>query len=407
METSDAPRSTLHAENLLRSPAWRDLWEGIRAQPGRVGLSFFSLAIGIVALTFLLAVLGGLQLRSKKIIQELGANVLAMAPADTESSIAEKQIRVVEANLPDCFVSRIRQQDADLDMGFTVTLIETDDRLDDVRQWTMAEGRFLDRADIVDRQRHAVITKSFSEKQRLRVGSTLPVAGVSLRIVGIVDTGQGSGDPATSAVSVGENAVFVPWTVYLPVRYTFGFLQPFEASTLFIRLGPKSQLESVMARATQLLSAPDVRAAVQWTTPEQLIAGVKKLQSTIRLSAGSVTLLCMILGGTTLMSLMLANVRDRVREIGLRRALGARALDVAMLFVTEACVITGAASVAGVAIAGIVLSVSREHVEVPLILGFSTFLTPVLASIVLGCVFSYWPARMAARIEPAQALRNE
>ena len=391
----------------LARPAWRDLWEGIRAQPGRVGLSFFSLAIGIVALTFLIAVLGGLQAKARRIMQELGANVIAMKPADTEAPFVDKQIRVVEANLPDCTLSRTREESFTMGEDITVALVQTDERLFGVRQWHMVDGRFLDRLDIVNRERHAVVSRALADLQHLHVGSIVPVAGISLRVVGIVDTGEGPAGENAESGAAGQNTVFAPWTVYLPVNVGYGTLPVLEASALYIRLGPAARMNDVIARAGRLLSAPDVRASLQWTTPEKLIAEVRKLQRTIRMSAGSVTLLCMILGGTTLMSLMLANVRDRVREIGLRRALGARSMDIALLFVSESCVITGAASLVGTLAAGLVLAFGRDQMQVPLVLGTSTFLTPVLASIALGCIFSYWPARMAARISPAQALRNE
>jgi len=388
------------------TPAWRDLWEGIRAQPGRVGLSFFSLAIGIVALTFLIAVLGGLQAKAHRIMQELGANVIAMAPSESEAPLVERQIRVVEAGLADCAVSRVKEEPFTLDSDISVTLVQTDDHLLGVRQWRMVDGRFLDRKDIVNRERHAVVSRSLAEQKQLHVGSVIPVAGLSLRVVGIVDTGEGSAERNEEAGAIGQNRLFTPWTVYLPLRRAYG-APVFEASSLYIRLGPAARMNDVMSLAGRLLSAPDVRTTLQWTTPEKLIEEVRKLQRTIKLSAGSVTLLCMILGGTTLMSLMLANVRDRVREIGLRRALGARSLDIALLFVSESCVITGAASVCGTLAAGLALAVGRDQLQVPLVLGASTFLTPVLASIALGCIFSYWPARIAARISPALALRNE
>jgi ABC-type antimicrobial peptide transport system permease subunit len=388
-------------------PAWRDLWEGIRAQPARVGLSFFSLAIGIVALTILIAVLGGLQAKAQRIMQELGANVIAMEPADTEAPFVERQIRVVESGLTGCAVSRVREQMITLDPDIGVSLVQTDHLLLGVRQWRMVEGRFLDRKDIVNRERHAVISRSLADQEHFHVGSVIPVAGISLRVVGIVDTGEGPAEQDAEAGSVGQHRLFTPWTVYLPVQSAYGVLPVFEASALYVRLASAARMNDVMARAGRLLSAPDVRTTLQWTTPEKLIAEVRKLQRTIKLSAGSVTLLCMILGGTTLMSLMLANVRDRVREIGLRRSLGARSLDIAILFVSESCVITGTASVAGTLAAGLALVIGRDQLQVPLVLGASTFLTPALASIALGCIFSYWPARIAARISPALALRNE
>ena len=107
------------------------------------------------------------------------------------------------------------------------------------------------------------------------------------------------------------------------------------------------------------------------------------------------------------MSLMLANVRDRIPEIGLRRALGATSRDVATLFVAESCLVTGSAALIGAAAAGVLLALGYGADMVSMRAQVSTFLIPVLASLGLGAIFSYWPARTAMRISPAEALRNE
>jgi putative ABC transport system permease protein len=120
-----------------------------------------------------------------------------------------------------------------------------------------------------------------------------------------------------------------------------------------------------------------------------------------------VALLCLALGGTTLMSLMLANVRDRIPEIGLRRSLGAMPSDIAMLFVAEGCLVTAGASAAGIAAAGAVAALGAGAFPAPVTLGGTAVLIPALASVGLGAIFSWWPARMAARLPPAEALRND
>jgi putative ABC transport system permease protein len=120
-----------------------------------------------------------------------------------------------------------------------------------------------------------------------------------------------------------------------------------------------------------------------------------------------VALLCLILGGATLMTLMMANIRDRIAEIGLRRALGAMPGDIASLFVIEACVITGSASLAGTVTAALLIVLGRGHTTLVFDLNIITLATPVIISLLLGVVFSYIPARMASHISPADALRND
>jgi putative ABC transport system permease protein len=143
-----------------------------------------------------------------------------------------------------------------------------------------------------------------------------------------------------------------------------------------------------------------------WVTPTSLVRSIRALQRTLALTAGGIAGLCLVLGGTTLMSLMLAEVRQRIPEIGLRRSLGARPRDIAALFVAESLVITGAAALAGVVVAAAVLDGLSGRVGVPVDRGVFTFVIPGIASMLLGVIFSWWPARVASRLSPALALRN-
>jgi putative ABC transport system permease protein len=107
------------------------------------------------------------------------------------------------------------------------------------------------------------------------------------------------------------------------------------------------------------------------------------------------------------MSLMIANVRDRVTEIGLRRAMGASRWDIALLFVIEACLITFMAAVTATLATHMLLLIGRNAFPVPLSLGYPSILIPILVALLLGIISSYWPAKSAAEIMPSEALRNE
>ena len=157
-----------------------------------------------------------------------------------------------------------------------------------------------------------------------------------------------------------------------------------------------------------MLSQPDYLVKhFSLVSPESLIRGVRKLQNTISLTVGSITVLCLLLGGTTLLSLMMTNVRDRMSEIGLRRVLGASQWDIAVLFVMEACLITGAAASAATLVTHLLLILCSDALPIPIRLGWVTIFTPLIVAIVLGMVFSYWPALYAARTVPSEALRSE
>lgn len=108
------------------------------------------------------------------------------------------------------------------------------------------------------------------------------------------------------------------------------------------------------------------------------------------------------------MSLMIANVRERVTEIGLRRSLGARKIDIAGLFIGEGVLVSFMASVTGVVMSMLIVRLLAPRLEdFPLVTNSLTITLPLLAALFIGFVCTGWPAHVAASMAPAEALRND
>jgi putative ABC transport system permease protein len=413
MKDNGHKRFSIH--QYFYTPLLRDLLDGIRSEPARVALSFTAVAIGIVALVLLLAVLGGLREKSRLLIRELGANVFAVLPEIAGESgqkrrLEEKHAALLARNLPGCVVSVMRRYELDAPgVGKKIGIIAADESLAAVRGWGIRRGRFLDHFDILRGERNAAISASLAEWMRWKVGDVVSLEDTPFRIIGIVESGIGAleNGSGNDRLDAGENVMFVPKTAPFPKRGEQRE-SSHRADAIFVRVAEDSDIHKSLAIAQNLLGQSALNLdPISWVTPESLIQGVQRLQSSVRVAGGSVTFLCLVLGGTTLMSLMIANVRDRVVEIGLRRSLGATARDVAKLFVLEACAVTSAAALAGMLSAGLILLLVQKKFSMMVSIGVTGMVLPFALSIVLGVVFSYWPARMAARISPADALRNE
>lgn len=411
----DDSREKFSLVRYVDTPVLRDLFDGIRAEPGRVALSFMAVAIGIIALVLLLAVLGGLQERSRLLVRELGANVFAVLPGSANESgqkqgLEEKHAKILAENLPGCVISVMRRYELDTSgAGQRIAIVAADESLAAVRGWAMRQGRFLDRMDVQRGDRNAVLSAPLAELKQWKVGDVVSLEDTPFRIVGIMKPGiaTSEGGLGEERLGVGENVMFVPKTAPFPRRGEARELSH-RADAIFVQVPLDSDIHKALEVAQNLLRPPFFGLdQISWVTPESLIQGVRRLQSSVRVAGGSVTFLCLVLGGTTLMSLMVANVRDRVVEIGLRRSLGATAFDVAKLFVFEACVVTSAAALAGIMAASMILLLLQKKLSMLVSIDVTGMLLPFVLSIVLGVIFSYWPARMAARISPAEALRNE
>jgi putative ABC transport system permease protein len=392
-----------------------DIVEGIRAQPAGVAISLSAIAIGIASLTVLMAVVGGLRDRADQMIDELGVNVIAIinqaeVTATNKTGLTVQHASLLEQNLPGHIVATVRRYDVPtFGTNSFLSVIATDSSFADIRQWRLSEGRFLDFRDIDNRERSAVISQTLSSQWGWKTGDIIMLRSMPFNIVGVVETGGTALDTevANSDLILGERVVFVPKTL-VPYWADSSMQIDDKLDAVFLKIPNSTSLDASEKLARRLLSESGSHLDdISWVTPETLIQGINKLGKTISLAAGSVVALALLLAGTTLMSLMLTNVRSRVTEIGLRRALGASRRDIISMFLMEACLITGVAAVVAIAGTYLLLLIGRNALPVPISTGSGTLIIPFVVAFILSITFSYWPARKAARITPSEALRSE
>jgi putative ABC transport system permease protein len=397
---------------------WRtlkDIVDGIRAQPTAVAISSSAIAIGIASLTVLMAVVGGLRERADQMVDELGVNVIAIIDrAETAQSnkfgLRAEHALLLEQNLPDHKVATVRSYDVPtLGTNNFLTVVATDSSFADIRQWPLSDGRFLDSGDIGRRERSAVISQALSDQWDWNTGDIIMLRNMPFSVVGVVKTGGSALDTevGNSDLILGERVVFVPNTL---VPYWADNSLPIDdkLDAVFLKIPESSSLAASENLSRRLLLEPGNQLGdISWVTPETLIQGINKLGDTISWVAGSIVALALLLAGTTLMSLMITNVRSRVTEIGLRRALGASRRDIISLFLMEAWLIAGIAAVLAIVATYWLLELGRDALPVPVSTGSGTIIIPFIVAALLSIVFSYLPAKNAANITPSEALRTE
>ena len=393
-----------------------DIAEGTRAQPARAGLSFASLTIGMAALVSLLAILGGVRQKTKLMIGELGVNVFGLVQPQqesrnkTHSTLSRRHADYLSANLPGALVTGMRlDEGAAAGLPAGAVLGATDEHLFQVRPWRIIQGRSFDAMDVRTQSRCAVASKALAEAMNLSIGSDIRLRNMPFRIVGImsIDAGPLETGETQRTITPGNLLLLVPWST--PACWsTESVPTSARLDSIFIRESDPSRFDTLLHRAGTLMRQPDYDVeGLSWITPQSLVHSLQRYQRLITVAGGTIVLLCLVLGGLTLTSLLLAGLQTRVPEIGLRRALGASPADIGVLFMSEALLITLAATVAGTVAAGLVLRTAQSWSALPLQVDTPTLAIPLLTGLVLGTAFSYWPARAAARISPSEALRNE
>lgn len=386
---------------------WSDWWDGWRRQPGRAGLVLIAIGVGTAALVILFAVLGGLTERMRTVVHDFGANVAAVAPAPGSATFTPSDTTRLQAAGDGALVSRIRRARGSLrGVKEPVDIVATDETLRSMKQWPVTEGRWLDPLDCRGRQRHAVISRSLLDRWPGGVGDVLVVQQVPFRVVGIVETAGSGGAALPRALAMGAPAVFVPHTV-APTWETSGADPRRRLDALLVRPPRGAPTAGHLARWSRALrGGPGGESALQWTTSAQLIENLRRWQRLLHGVVAAVAVICLGLGGITLVSLMVAGVRERVPEIGLRLAVGATPRAIGLQFLGESAVLCAAGSLTGALAGCLLLFTAGTVVPVPVHLSLAALVVPVAAGIAVGVLFAWFPARLAARITPSEALRN-
>ena len=387
---------------------WRyDLWEDIRTQPVRLGLAFLAIAIGILVFTLLVTILAGLRTKSRMLVEELGGDVMIVL--SDSNGLSQQHMDQLQHDLPDVTISRVTAYSVDHPFEERrITLLASDHRLFETRPWKLREGRLFDPVDVSKQQLHAVVSEGLATSARINAGHILPLRDTYLQVTGVLK--KHSMDAVKSEgfeqIALGQEFIVVPHTL-TPYWDTSSYNRRHEISAFFVKANTHS-IQKIKPRIERLLNQdPDIAKTISIITPDTLRAGIQRLQQTIQWATGSVAFLCLLLGGATLMSLMIANVKERITEIGLRMALGATPNEIMLLFIGEGLLVTTAAGIVGSTAATAILLYGKSTITLPIQISPGIMAIPLVLAILFGIIFTWWPARQAAQIEPSQALRNE
>ncbi|HET7459804.1 MAG TPA: ABC transporter permease [Longimicrobium sp.] len=272
----------------------------------------------------------------------------------------------------------------------------------------MRRGRFFTAADAASDTPGIVASHRAAEALSpgapdALLGRVLRLRGVPVRVVGIA-----APDERDQGL-----ALIVPFTAGPKVTTPAEAARP---RTLVIKAGRVEEVEAVRAAAERWLArrhgagwARDFSVSTYRARGEQLRTGFLLF----KLFMGAIAGISLLVGGIGIMNVLLASVTERTREIGIRKAVGARRRDIVLQFLSESVAITGSGSVLGlllgVGVAFGATAAMRAYADAPIHAGLSvsTMLVAAFAAVLIGLSFGTYPALRAARLSPIEAIRHE
>ena len=395
--------------------------EAMIAHKLRALLAVLGIVVGVATVIVMLAVGEGAKRNVLGKIQGLGTNILIVSAGQLTNVAGRPQIvgnvttldlRDAKAIPEECpAVSRVapiqsRKLPVKYGTGTTNTnVVGTSADFQIVREFRTVAGRFFDAEDVPAAQRVAVVGQTVLAN--LGVGrevleDTIRINSVPFEVIGILEP------KGVNYAGIDEDdQIFIPINTALRRLFNLTYL-----SSLYIQAKDEGVMDAAARQVTDLLHERHRTRTGQpddftLQTQAEILEAAQETSQTFSLLLASIAGISLFVGGIGILAMMVISVRERTKEIGVRRAMGARRRDILLQFILEATSLSLAGGVIGIAVGvagGLILS---------RVTGWPTAISPLAillafgVSAVVGVFFGAYPARRAARLDPIVALRAE
>ena len=402
----------------------RTVLEAIRSRRMRSSLTMLGILISIAAVMLTVGLGQGAQTQVRSQINQLGSNLLIVSPGSTTTSSGVRGGRGSASTLttrdatalaspvvaPDIAkVAPVVTGSQSLTAGttnWTTTVVGTTPDWLPVRARSLAEGRFFNTAELNDAAPVTVLGSTTASQLfggRDSLGQSVNINGTTMTVIGILNTA------GSSTTTDDDDQALVPQTTYSSRVASSG--NAAGISTLYIQASSTDSLSAAYQEATNaLLSTHGVTAAAadfSISSQQSLLTTATATDKTLTVLLAGIAAISLLVGGIGVMNIMLVSVTERIREIGLRKALGATPRIVRRQFLVEASTLGLCGGVLGIALGMVGAQVLPHFLNQPVTIPPVAGIGALGVALIIGIVAGVYPASRAARLAPIDALRSE
>jgi len=401
-----------------------ETYSALTANKARTFLTMLGIVIGIASVIAMVAIGQGAQNSIKDRIESIGSNLLIVMPGaqrtvggggvssarGSSQTLTKADADAIAQNIP--LVKAVapefsgRYQVVAKGTNTNTSVDGTTDAYTQVRNVQIAEGNFISSTDLSTLARVAVLGPTvrddlFGEGVTGVVGNTIRINSTIFRVIGITQTKGGSG------FGNQDDMIYVPLTTANQFLSGSSYI-----SDISIQIVDQSSMAEAQTEITNLLlQRHNIKdpAAANFSVLNQndIVQTASSVTQTFTILLGSVASISLLVGGIGIMNMMLTTVTERTREIGLRKAIGAKKRDISLQFLSEAVALTFFGGLVGVLLGSIASFVVTKTGVLETSVSMSSVLLAFGVSAAIGIIFGYYPANRAAKLNPIDALRYE
>jgi len=386
----------------------------------RSGLTILGIVIGVASVIAMLAVGRGAQASINSSIESIGTNLLFVSSGATgvtrpqTLTLADATALTDPLNAPDInMVAPIIQSRTFVSYSGTTTttaIVGTTPAYQTLQSLTLTEGNFITDAQVTGRSSVVVLgsgaaTTIFGTVTDV-VGKTIRIQGLPFKVIGVLASKGGS------ALGTQDDNLFIPITTAQSRLTRRGVSNGVDQ--IYVQATQASTVNAAISEVTQILETRHNVTTADFTITNQadILNTATTITSTLTLFLGGIGGISLLVGGIGIMNIMFVVVTERTREIGLRKALGARKIYIMIQFLMESAVLSLLGGIIGIGLAWVISQIvarvaSASGTSFTPVIGWDIVLLATLCSAGIGLFFGLYPSSRAANLEPVEALRTE
>lgn len=404
------------------SDIFEETYTALLSNKARTSLTILGIVIGIASVIAMVSIGAGAQGTIESSIQSIGSNLITVMPGaqgglgQQVSSGRGSARTLTEADAKAIIeeVDNVNAVSPELSGRYQVTakgtntntsVVGVGDSYPAIRNLEVEEGTFITSQNLKNYSKVAVIGPTVRDdlfgEGASAVGKAVRIKNVQFTVIGVTKSKGGSG------FSNPDDMIFVPLTS--AQRFLSGDTY---VSSIAVQASDSKSMTQVQNDLTVVLldrhkiSDPQL-ADFSTLNQADILATASSVTDTFTILLGSVAGISLVVGGIGIMNMMLTTVTERTREIGLRKAIGAKAKDINLQFLSEAVMLTFAGGLIGVALGWLVSFGVTYFGVLQTKVTIQSVLLAFGISAGIGIIFGYYPAQRAAKLNPIEALRYE